>query len=203
MVKIKRFHAESPRGASILIFTAVKSLFFPFLLFISALASGLYSCRQKPAEGEAPQDRPVYNEKKLKDQFVAANRLQVQKESDEMDAYERSHGIAFTKTLSGVRYYVYKASASGDSIRKGMLVRLKYKLYLLDGTLCYSSDQDGVKEVAVEEGNLESGIHTGLQYLKRGDKALLMIPSHLAHGLLGDFRKIPPQMPILYDVEIQ
>lgn len=120
-----------------------------------------------------------------------------------MDAYERSHRMAFTKTLSGVRYYVYKSSASGDSIRKGSVVRLKYKLYLLDGTLCYSSDQDGIKEVMVEEGNLESGIHIGLQYLKRGDKALLMIPSHLAHGLLGDFRKIPPQMPILYDVEVR
>jgi FKBP-type peptidyl-prolyl cis-trans isomerase len=41
-----------------------------------------------------------------------------------------------------------------------------------------------------------------VKYLKHGDKALLLIPSHLAHGLLGDFKKIPPQMPIIYDVEI-
>ena len=50
--------------------------------------------------------------------------------------------------------------------------------------------------------NIESGIHKGVQYLKRGDKALLLVPSHLAHGLLGDYKKIPPQMPIVYDIQI-
>ena len=120
-----------------------------------------------------------------------------------MDAYERSHKLSFVKTTSGIRYFVYKPSLKGDSIKSGMEITVKYTLSLLDGTVCYSSDADGLKTFVVEQEELESGIHRGLQYLKRGDKALLLIPSPLAHGLLGDFKKIPPQMPIVYDVEIK
>jgi FKBP-type peptidyl-prolyl cis-trans isomerase len=98
---------------------------------------------------------------------------------------------------------VYKPSAKGDSIRDGDIIKMNYTLSLLDGTVCYSSKTEGSKTFKVGEENLESGIHKGVQYLKRGDEALILIPSHLAHGLLGDLKKIPPQMPIVYDVEIQ
>jgi len=118
-----------------------------------------------------------------------------------MDAYERSHNLQFVRTSSGVRYLVYKSSHSGDSIRKGMQVILNYTVSLLNGTYCYSSAEEGAKDLIVEQEQIESGIHIGLQYLKKGDKALFLIPSHLAHGLLGDFKKIPPQMPIVYDVQ--
>jgi len=75
--------------------------------------------------------------------------------------------------------------------------------------LCYSSKTDGPKTFVVGheilhegEDKLESGIHRGVQYLKRGDKAILLIPSPLAQGLLGDMKKIPPQSPIVYDIYI-
>jgi FKBP-type peptidyl-prolyl cis-trans isomerase len=138
----------------------------------------------------------------IEEQFVHANQSLLRKENDDMDAYAKSHNTPFIKTTSGIRYYVYTPSIKGDSIKEGDLVRLKYKLFLLDGTLAYSSNVDGVKEVVIGHENIESGIHKGLQLLKRGDKALLMIPSALAHGLLGDMNKIPPQMPIVYDVEV-
>jgi FKBP-type peptidyl-prolyl cis-trans isomerase FkpA len=54
--------------------------------------------------------------------------------------------------------------------------------------------------VGMEE--IESGIHKAVQFMKKGDKALILIPSHLAHGLLGDMNKIPPQTPIIYDIYI-
>ena len=110
--------------------------------------------------------------------------------------------MPFVKTASGVRYFVYDPSAKGDSIREGMEITMNFKLSLLDGTDCYSSATGGPKTFVVGKENIESGIHKGVQYLKRGDKAVLLIPSVLAHGLLGDFDKIPPQMPIVYDVEI-
>jgi FKBP-type peptidyl-prolyl cis-trans isomerase len=80
---------------------------------------------------------------------------------------------------------------------------MDYKIGLLDGTECYNSRFEGRKTFEVAgSGDSESGLHKGLQYLKRGDKALLLIPSPLAHGLLGDFKKIPPQMPIVYDLYV-
>lgn len=171
---------------------------FPLVI----LLSGCFQSCQPSNKPEENTGSPEATSQKIKDQFVIANQLLLVKESDEMDAYERSHQMKFIKTTSGLRYHVYKPSVSGDSIRKGMPVSLNYTVFLLDGTLCYSSDAEGTKHFVVEQEQIESGIHLGLQYLKKGDKALILIPSHLAHGLLGDFKKIPPQMPIIYNVEV-
>jgi len=138
----------------------------------------------------------------VKDQFVKANQQLMQKENDEMDYYAKSHKLPFIRTGSGVRYYVYKPSEKGDSLKPGMQVTMDFELKLLDGTVCYNSKKDGLKTLVIAEEEAESGIHKGLQNLKRGDKAILLIPSPLAHGLLGDFKKIPPQMPIVYDVYV-
>ena len=140
--------------------------------------------------------------KQIKDQFVRANQQLLKRESDAMDSYEKTHKLKFVHTATGIRYLVYKASESGDSVKAGMQITMAYNVSLLDGTPCYSSRQDGLKTFVVAQEDAESGIHKGVQFLKRGDKALLMIPSALAHGLLGDFKKIPPQMPIVYDLQI-
>lgn len=122
------------------------------------------------------------------------------KENDEMDYYAKSHNMPFIKTASGIRYFVYKPSAKGDSIREDMNVEVSFEIRLMDGTLCYSSKTGEKRKITIGHDQVESGIQKGLQYLKRGDKAILLIPSPLAHGLLGDFKKIPPQMPIVFDV---
>lgn len=143
-----------------------------------------------------------FNKDKIKQQFVKANQQVVVKETDEMDFYQKSHHMPFINTTSGIRYYVYKASSQGDSIKNDDIIKINYTVSLLDGTECYSSKTDGVKQFVVGMENIEDGIHKAVLFLKSGDKALVLIPSHLAHGLLGDSKKIPPQSPIIYDVEI-
>ena len=139
---------------------------------------------------------------KIKEQFIKANQQVIIKENDEMDFYQKSHQLSFIKTNSGIRYYVYKPSAKGDSIKDGDIIKINYTISLLDGTECYSSKTDGTKEMKVGMENVESGLHKAVLFFKSGDKALILLPSHLAHGLLGDSKKIPPQSPILYDLEI-
>ena len=39
-------------------------------------------------------------------------------------------------------------------------------------------------------------------YMKEGDKAKLILPSHLAYGLIGDQNKIPQKATIIYDIEL-
>jgi FKBP-type peptidyl-prolyl cis-trans isomerase len=166
-----------------------------FLLPILFLACG-------PNKNDQNHTKPI-NKEAVKKQFEKANRGLIQKESDDMDYYVKSHQMPFIKTSSGIRFYVYSPSAKGDSIRDGEEITMDYTVSLLDGTECYSSAAEGPKTFIVGHENLESGIHKGVQYLKRGDKALILIPSHLAHGLLGDMNKIPPQMPIVYDAQIK
>jgi FKBP-type peptidyl-prolyl cis-trans isomerase len=152
--------------------------------------------------GNNQDEKKAYNKQKIKQQFVVANQKLVTKENDEMDYYQKTHQMDFVKTTSGIRYFVYKPSAKGDSISEGDIIKINYKVFLLDGTECYSSEKTGPREFKVAMEDIEDGVHKAVQFLKNGDKALVLIPSHLAHGLLGDQKKIPPQSPILYDLEI-
>ncbi|MBA3665860.1 MAG: FKBP-type peptidyl-prolyl cis-trans isomerase [Bacteroidetes bacterium] len=166
------------------------------------LAALLGSCTPRPENDQKTKKSIVFNKDSVGKQFIKANQQLMQKENDEMDYYAKSHNMPFVRTASGIRYFVYKPSAKGDSLRDNMEVTMDYDLKLLNGTLCYSSKTEGKKTFIIGHDNLESGIHKGLQYLKRGDKAVLLIPSPLAHGLMGDYKKIPPQMPIVYDIQV-
>lgn len=167
--------------------------FFLFLFIVAIIAS----CQQTQQK-----EQQQFNETKVKQQFVKANQQMVIKENDDMDYYQKSHKLPFITTTSGTRHYVYKPSLKGDSIKDGDVITLNYTISLLDGTECYSSKTDGVKEFKVGMGEAENGLHKAVLHLKTGDKALILIPSYLAHGLLGDSKKIPPQSPIVYDLEI-
>ncbi|MES2566670.1 MAG: FKBP-type peptidyl-prolyl cis-trans isomerase [Bacteroidota bacterium] len=152
--------------------------------------------------GDKVENNDSFDREKVKQQFVKANHQVVLKENDEMDYYQKSHQMPFIKTTAGIRYFVYAPSLKGDSIETNDIIKINYTVFLLDGTECYSSKSDGVKEIRVGMENVENGLHKAVLFLKSGDKARILIPSHLAHGLLGDSKKIPPQSPILYDLEI-
>ena len=49
---------------------------------------------------------------------------------------------------------------------------------------------------------IESGLHEGISYMKEGDRAKIIIPSYLAHGLIGDLDKMPPLATIIYDIRL-
>ena len=151
------------------------SLLASFIVFTN-------SCGSKPEKVENNE----FNHEKVKQQFVKANQQVVVKENDEMDYYQKSHQMEFIKSTSGIRYYVYKPSSKGDSIKNDDIITINYTISLLDGTECYSSKTEGAKEFKVGMQDVENGLHKAVLFLKSGDKALIMSPSHLAHGLLGD-----------------
>ncbi|HPQ07818.1 MAG TPA: FKBP-type peptidyl-prolyl cis-trans isomerase [Bacteroidia bacterium] len=147
--------------------------------------------------------KPIKIDKeKLKKQFEYANQRLVQKEIDEMDYFEKTHQMNFKKTNFGVRYFITDSIKGQPMIKDGDEVSMHYTVSLLSGEVCYT-DENKLKTFIVGSEHIESGIHKIMPYLHYGDKAYILIPSALAHGLLGDFSKIPPQSPILYKVEIQ
>ncbi len=92
--------------------------------------------------------------------------------------------------------------AAEPKVLKGEEITLKYKVELLDGTLCYSSDSSGLKKLIIGSGKIEAGLEEGLQLLKQGGIARFILPPHLAFGFLGDNNRIPPRSIICYEVEI-
>ena len=54
----------------------------------------------------------------------------------------------------------------------------------------------------VDKSDIESGLNEAVKLMSAGDKAKLLLPSHLALGLVGDQDKIPPLAILYIDVEL-
>jgi|ERR1019366_1311860 FKBP-type peptidyl-prolyl cis-trans isomerase len=139
--------------------------------------------------------------KEFQDKLIEANKIYVKRESDEIDQYVAHHGWQMITTGTGLRYMITK-KGTGEAAVPEKRAKVNYKITLLDGTLCYSSDSTGAKVFVIGRDNVESGLHEGIQLLHVGDKAVFILPSHLAHGLLGDENKIPPHSTVIYDIEL-
>ncbi len=57
-------------------------------------------------------------------------------------------------------------------------------------------------DFVLEKSEKETGVHEALRYMKKGDRAKLILPSYLGHGLLGDRESIPPQSILYIDLEL-
>jgi FKBP-type peptidyl-prolyl cis-trans isomerase FkpA len=139
--------------------------------------------------------------RKTQEALVGANRLLVQKDKEKIEKYIREHHLALRETESGLWYSISK-EGTGSLVKEKMTVTLKYRVSLIDGTPCYSSDSLGVKQFMVGQGGVESGLEEGVLYLKKGSKALFIMPPHLAYGLPGDGNKIPARSILVYEVEV-
>ncbi len=108
----------------------------------------------------------------------------------------------FDKTTSGLRYKIIQEGA-GKKASKGDSISVHYKGQLLDGTVFDSSyKRKQPLDFTVGVGQVIAGWDEGLQLLKVGDKARLVIPSNLAYGSQGAGGVIPPDAPLIFDVEL-
>lgn len=110
--------------------------------------------------------------------------------------------LKMTLTDSGLRYMIYKKGEGNSLAKTGQFVYVRVKIELLNGTLCYETPKDETENFVLEKSEKESGIHEALRYMGKGDKAKLILPSYLGHGLLGDQNKIPPQSILYIDLEL-
>jgi FKBP-type peptidyl-prolyl cis-trans isomerase len=145
--------------------------------------------------------KKMVNPQKVEKTLEGVNRYLVQKDNDAIRAYIKRHGWNMKQTGTGLWYEIYE-HGTGDSIKSGNLVTVNYKVYLMDGTLCYSSDSTGSKTFKVGHGGVESGLEQGILLLCTHDKARFIMQPYMAHGLLGDLKKIPPRSTIIYDIEV-
>lgn len=108
----------------------------------------------------------------------------------------------FQKTDSGLRYQIIQ-KGDGAQAEKGKSISVHYKGQLPDGTVFDSSYQRKQPiDFTVGVGQVIKGWDEGLQLLKVGDKARLVIPSQLAYGSQGAGGVIPPNATLIFDVEL-
>lgn len=136
-----------------------------------------------------------------KDDLLRANQFLVGKDIDLVRAYakRRNWNIDFTGT--GLGYDIYE-HGSGPRVVKGSTVTIEYKVSLLNGKVCYTSEKDGPKSFRAGQGGVEAGLEEGVLMLNEGDKARFILPPFLAHGLIGDQISIPPRAVVIYELEL-
>lgn len=115
---------------------------------------------------------------------------------------DQHNNLQFKPTGTGLRV-AYLKHGDGAYARPEMTAEVRFKITLLDGTVCYESDLDRDDFFKIDHDDIESGIQEGIKLMRIGDKCRFVMPSHLAHGLLGDMDKIPPLSVIVVDIELK
>ncbi|MCX7744563.1 MAG: FKBP-type peptidyl-prolyl cis-trans isomerase [Flavobacteriales bacterium] len=164
------------------------------LIFISLLAfAGCKEKIQKPV--------PDINMNELKEPLMKVNRKLSREEKLAIDGYVKRRNWNMTETGTGVRYMIIE-QGSDETPASGDVVIIDFEISLLDGTVCYTSKESGPEHFVVDYDNVESGMHEAIKYLHKGDKAIIIIPSHRAFGLAGDMAKIPPLSTVIYKIHV-
>jgi FKBP-type peptidyl-prolyl cis-trans isomerase len=135
-----------------------------------------------------------------KDQSIDLNAAWAEDEEFHIKQYlKRRPNWKMEETGTGLRYMIFK-SGDGDSAIRGYYAKVDYKISLLTEEVLYSSENNGATTFKIDHSEVESGLQEGIKKMRVGDKGIFIIPSHLAHGLLGDMNKIPPLETIIMEI---
>jgi FKBP-type peptidyl-prolyl cis-trans isomerase FkpA len=156
----------------------------------------LHSCG-----GETQPVKSTDNFTMTHDTIINYNKGVVKAEEQEIEDVISRYHWKMEKSSTGLRYSIYK-KGSGKKAVRGDSALFHYEIRLLNGNLCYSSREKGPRQIVLGRNPNENGLEEGILLMKPGDRAKLIVPSHLAFGLLGDQERIPPQSTLIYDVEL-
>ncbi len=172
------------------------------IIFISIIAGSItvfLSCdRENQRQGKSRRQKFL----ERKEPMMNANRMLVRKDHEIIESYVKRRGWDMTLLESGLWYDIYKKTEK-KMVENGDIITIQFEVSLLDGTLCYDSDSLGPKTFKAGYSDVEPGLQEGVLLLREGEKARFIMPPFLAHGLIGDEKKIPPRSIILYDVYVE
>lgn len=141
--------------------------------------------------------------------------VQLKEDIKILEDYIAENNLDATKTESGL-FYVIEEEGTGPQVEEGNTISVNYTGYVLDGTIFDTSIEKVAKEsntfmegrpyepieFEVGMGRVIPGWDEGLQYLKEGSKAKLLIPSTLAYGNRQASEVIKANSVLIFDVEV-
>ncbi len=161
---------------------------------VSILLILLSGCVNKPADKHIT-GRPDKND------MADLNRYFVQKDRERIQNYIERKSLTMNESPTGLWYQITKEGI-GKPFTDNDRIVMEYSCSLLDGTVCYTSEKLGKKELVIGRSQMEPGMNQGLRLLSPGAQAIFIMPPFLAYGLVGDGKIIPSRAVIVYNVKI-
>lgn len=167
---------------------------FNCLFFLYALIFFTASCKEKTRS-------PVINLNEINEELIDANKNLIKNESSIIDSFVTAHKYRMEVTGSGLRIDLVKKTNKENAV-PGDVVLLRYKGYLLDGSLCDENPKDISLSVKVGEGSLIKGLEEAILLMREGEVARLILPSYLGYGLRGDGKLIGRASVLYYELNL-
>ncbi len=127
------------------------------------------------------------------------------KETAALDAVKKEIETRWPEAIStpsGLKYVVVEEGSGEATPTKGTTIKAHYTGKLLDGTKFDSSyDRGQPIEFPVGAGRVIKGWDEAFLGMTKGEKRILIIPSHLGYGPAGR-GPIPPNATMVFDVEL-
>ncbi len=137
--------------------------------------------------------------------FVGALPLQAQREKlswEDREYVEKTWPKAI-KTATGLRYLILKPGTGEDSPKPGDLASVNYVGRLLSGKV-FNEELDPKKpfKFRVARGQLIPAWEEAIQWMKRGEKRLIIVPYELGYGTRGDPPRVPRSAALVFEIEL-
>lgn len=130
-----------------------------------------------------------------------------------LEQYLEDNNITQQPTASGL-YYIPIVEGTGVSPVEGTYIEIQYVGELVDGTIFTTSYQDKAETYGITDNDFlygparlqvgyigVEGLNEGIQLMKVGGKAKIIIPSNLAMGKTGT-GKVTPYSTLIYTIEL-
>ena len=158
-----------------------------------------------PMAAQRPPFLPEGSKVKVGVNLFEITSLKEMKENQAADLkkYAKDKKLGDVKTTESGLMYVITSEGTGSRPAAGAEIEVHYTGTLLNGTKFDSSvDRGEPFKFQVGQGMVIKGWDEGLQLLKEGSKAVLLIPSDLAYGDMGSPPTIPAAAPLVFEVEL-
>jgi len=120
---------------------------------------------------------------------------------DDLEVVEKTWPNA-KKSSTSLRTVVLQ-EGSGETAKAGQFVDVLYTGKLLNGKVFdQSHDPEHPFSFRLGRGFVIEGWDEGLQQMRKGEKAVLIVPYELGYGSRGDPPKIPRRATLVFEVEL-